>query len=73
MTARRHKPLHVRVRVLSKRTSEFDGPGVLYAIRTLGIKYQRAPRGGAWLVPGQHTDDLCAILESRGYRIEPTL
>jgi hypothetical protein len=63
----------VVVRVLTPRTSEFSGPGVLPAFTTLGIRYMRSRFGGGWLCPAEHTDDVLALLELRGYRIEATL
>jgi hypothetical protein len=68
---RRKQP--IRVRVLGGNTTEFAGPGVLDAINTLCIPYMRSPRGKAWQIPGRHTDDLMALLESRRYRLEVTL
>lgn len=63
----------VRVRVLGGNTTEFDGPGVIDAITTLHLPHMRSRYGKAWQVPGRHTDDLMAILECRGYRLEVTL
>jgi hypothetical protein len=63
----------ITVRALNANTSEFDGPGVLDAINTLGVPYMRSRRGKAWQIPGRHTDDVMALLESRGCWLEVTL
>ena len=63
----------IRVRVIGAGTTEFDGPGVLAAINTLGVPYMRSRHGKAWQIPGRHTDDLMALLESRRYRLVVTL
>jgi hypothetical protein len=66
----RKRPITVRV---LGNTSEFDGPGVLDAIRTLDVPYMRARHGKAWQIPGRHTDDVMALLEYRGHRLVATL
>ncbi len=63
----------VVVRIVGAGTTEVDGPGVVAAIRSLGIRSMRARDGGGWLIQGRHTDDLIALLEVRGYRIESIL
>lgn len=63
----------VEVRVVGKYSVEFVGPLVLEGIRKLGLRYQRHPQGGSWLVQQQHSDDLMAWLEHRGVRIDVTL
>ena len=63
----------IRVRVLGGNTTEFDGPGVLAAINTLGVPYMRSRHGKAWQVSGKHADDLMALLEHRRYRLVVTL
>jgi hypothetical protein len=62
----------ITVRVLGN-TSEFDGPGVLKAIKKLGVPCMRSRHGKAWQVPGRHTEDLMELLERRGYHLETTL
>ena len=63
----------ITVRVLGGNTTEFDGPGVLDAINTLHLPHMRSRYGKAWQIPGRHTDDLMACLESRGCRLVVTL
>jgi hypothetical protein len=65
------KPIHVRA--VGGNTTEFDGPGVLAAINTLGVPYMRSRHGKAWQVPGRHADDLMALLEHRRYKLEVML
>lgn len=72
------KPRKVRavtVRIIGSRaiTAEFAGPGVIDAFRTLGVRYMRARAGGAWWCSSAHAEDVMAILETRGYRVDPTL
>jgi hypothetical protein len=67
----RQQPIHVRA--LGVNTTEFDGPGVLAAINTLGVPHMRSRHGKAWQVPGRHADDVMALLESRRYRLVVTL
>ena len=61
------------LRILNSNTTDVDGVGVFDAIKRLGIPYMRSRFGGGWSIPGRHTDDVCAYLETRGYRIEATL
>lgn len=72
------KPLKVRVvtvRIIGSRasTAEFAGPGVIDAFRTLGVRYMRSRFGAAWWCPAVHAGDVMALLETRGYRVDPTL
>jgi hypothetical protein len=54
---------------------EFTGcdQAVRAAIKRLGSRFMRARGGRAWLVPQPDADDLMALLEYRGYRIEMLL
>jgi hypothetical protein len=63
------------VRAIGRNTVELTGcdRAVRDAITTLCVKYQRAPAGGAWLVPQAAADDVMALLEVRGYRLAVTL
>ena len=65
----------VQVRAIGRNTIEFTGcdRAVYLAITTLCARYQRAPKGGAWLVQQQAVEDVIALLETRGYRIEAIL
>ncbi len=64
----------VKVRAIGRNTVEFAGcdRAVFLAITALCARYQRAPKGGAWLVRQDAADDVMALLESRGYRLEVT-
>lgn len=72
------KPLpgrSVQVRAIGRRTVEFVGcdRAVYAAITSLCARYQRAPKGGAWLIRDDFAEDVLALLESRGYTVEVTL
>ena len=78
----RHDPMDprrnnrvVQVRAIGHNTVEFIGcdQAVFGAIRTLGARHQRAPRGGAWLLPQTSAEDVAALLEHRGYTLAVTL
>jgi len=45
---------------------------VYIAIHTLGVRFMRAPKGGAWYVPETSADDVAALLEVRGYTLQVT-
>lgn len=63
------------VRVLGANTMEFTGAdrAVLAAIKSVGVRFQRAPRGGAWLVRGDLAADVEALLTYRGYIVQGAL
>lgn len=42
------------------------------ALSTPGVRFMRAPRGGAWYVHEASADDVAALLESRGYHLQVT-
>jgi hypothetical protein len=69
--ARPRLPVHVRA--VGSASVEFDGPGVLGAIATLDVRYMRSRFGGGWLVQQRAADDVMALLEARGFRLEVTL
>ena len=65
----------VEWRAIGKNTVEFRGAdGAVYlAIHTLGVRFMRAPRGGAWYVHDASADDVAALLETRGYDLRAVL
>lgn len=73
--ARRRGATSGRPAVLTSFQGRFTGRlegadgGVIDGIRTLGLPFQRAPEGGAWLVPRARINDLLALLETRGYPV----
>ncbi len=65
MTSR--KP--VTIRAVGRRSTQFEGPGVVQGCTDLRITKMRSRFGGGWLVAQQHADDLMALLESRGFKV----
>jgi hypothetical protein len=63
----------VSVRAVGPHSVEFDGPGVLAAIGTIGCKCMRSRFGGGWLVPEGPGEDVLALIESRGFRVDVTI
>jgi hypothetical protein len=68
----RRRPGRVTVKILAGgRTAELSGGrDVLGAIKRHGVPHMRSRHGKAWWVPARHVDDICALLESRGHRID---
>jgi hypothetical protein len=65
----------VAVRAIGKSTVEAIGcdRAVYDVLKTVGGRYQRAPRGGAWLMPQEIAEDVLTMLSGRGYTVEYTL
>lgn len=65
----------IKVRAIGKSTVELAGcdRAVYDAITTQCVRYHRADGGGAWLIEQSAADDVLALLEHRGYRLEVTL
>jgi hypothetical protein len=64
---------YVTVRAIGSKSIEFDGPGVVAAIGTIGCKSMRSRHGGGWLVPEAAGEDVMALLEYRGFALQVTL
>lgn len=70
----RRRPV-ITVRAIGKHTVEMVGNDkVVYAaIKAVGARYQRKPAGGAWLVEQSGAEDVIALLEHRGHKLQVTL
>jgi hypothetical protein len=72
MTRRRVRGT-IQVRAIGPQSVEFVGcdRAVRGVINTLGVRrFMRHQHGHAWLVPQSVGDDVMALLEHRGFRIE---
>lgn len=56
---------HATMRRVSEHTTFFDGATVYPALKVLGCKWQRFPRGPGYLVPTRDAEDLAALLAHR--------
>lgn len=65
----------ITVRAIGKCTVEFIGNDkvVFSAIKTVGARYQRKPSGGAWLLEQSGAEDVIALLEHRGHKLDVAL
>ena len=65
----------IAVRAIGRNTVEFVGcdRAVYVAITAVCARYQRAPRGSAWLVKQDDADNVLARLEAHGYQLEARL